>query len=244
MDNTNRDIILCGDISDNVAKETCEKLLKYNNEKIDDINLYISSLAGSVSAGLTIINVMQSIRSTVRTICIGTTAGVGAIILAMGEKGYRTCVPNAKLSLSFRTMYYTIKNYTNEPDLVNEYTRETRTRVYNLLSSVTNSTTEEAKTLCHEDWLSAEDAKNKGLIDYSNGTHIPFITNMDREIESLHLSSRTRMILLRNGINTVNKFMDMPMNDFAKIPNVGKKTIKEVTTTRELIQNGEFKFSN
>lgn len=95
-----RIIFLSGPITDDVANLVVAQLLFLVAEDPNkDINLYINSPGGSVSAGLAIYDTMQYIKCDVSTICIGQAASMGAFLLAAGEKGKRYSLPNADIMI-------------------------------------------------------------------------------------------------------------------------------------------------
>jgi ATP-dependent Clp protease protease subunit len=95
-----RIIFLGSPIDDPVANTVIAQLLFLDNDdNKSDIKLYINSPGGSVSAGLAIYDTMQHIKSEVSTICVGTAASMGAVILAGGAKGKRLALPNAEIMI-------------------------------------------------------------------------------------------------------------------------------------------------
>ncbi|HOB12041.1 MAG TPA: ATP-dependent Clp endopeptidase proteolytic subunit ClpP [Syntrophomonadaceae bacterium] len=95
-----RIIFLGSAIDDNVANLIIAQLLFLEAEDPDkDINLYINSPGGSISAGLAIYDTMQHIRADVSTICVGLAASMGAFLLAAGQKGKRFALPNAEIMI-------------------------------------------------------------------------------------------------------------------------------------------------
>jgi ATP-dependent Clp protease protease subunit len=94
-------IIMIGTpIDDHIASLVIAQLIFLESEDPDkDINLYINSPGGSVSAGLAIYDTMQYVRCDVATICIGMAASMGAVLLAGGTKGKRTALPNSRIMI-------------------------------------------------------------------------------------------------------------------------------------------------
>ena len=87
-------------IDDVVASLVIAQLLFLESEDPDkDINLYVNSPGGSVSAGLAIYDTMQYIRPDIATICIGMAASMGAVLLAGGTKGKRAALPNSRIMI-------------------------------------------------------------------------------------------------------------------------------------------------
>jgi ATP-dependent Clp protease protease subunit len=95
-----RVIFLVGPIHDSMANLIVAQLLFLESENPDkDINLYINSPGGSVSAGLAIYDTMQFIKPDVSTLCTGLAASMGAFLLAAGTKGKRHCLPNSRVMI-------------------------------------------------------------------------------------------------------------------------------------------------
>ena len=95
-----RIIFIDDEITDHTASIVVAQLLFLEAQDPDkDINLYINSPGGSVSAGLAIYDTMQLIRPDVSTICVGLAASMGAFILAAGAKGKRYALPNAEIMI-------------------------------------------------------------------------------------------------------------------------------------------------
>lgn len=95
-----RIIFIVGPIDDNVANLVVAQLLYAESENADkDVQLYINSPGGSVTAGLAIYDTMQLIHCDVITMCIGQAASMGAVLLAAGAKGKRFCLPNSRVMI-------------------------------------------------------------------------------------------------------------------------------------------------
>jgi ATP-dependent Clp protease protease subunit len=95
-----RIVFLGSAIDDTVANLIIAQLLFLEAENPDkDINLYINSPGGSITAGMAIFDTMQYIRPNVSTICVGMAASMGAFLLAAGEKGKRYALPNAEVMI-------------------------------------------------------------------------------------------------------------------------------------------------
>lgn len=95
-----RIIFLGSAIDDNVANVVIAQLLFLEADNPDkDINLYINSPGGSITAGMAIYDTMQLIKPNVSTICVGMAASMGAFLLAAGEKGKRFALPNAEIMI-------------------------------------------------------------------------------------------------------------------------------------------------
>ncbi|HWQ77058.1 MAG TPA: ATP-dependent Clp endopeptidase proteolytic subunit ClpP [Syntrophomonas sp.] len=95
-----RIVFLGSAVDDTVANLIIAQLLFLEAENPDkDINLYINSPGGSITAGMAIFDTMQYIRPNVSTICVGMAASMGAFLLAAGEKGKRYALPNAEVMI-------------------------------------------------------------------------------------------------------------------------------------------------
>src|SRR6201988_4648787 len=93
-----RIILIGSEIDDNVANLIVAQLLFLAAEDPEkDINLYINSPGGSITAGMAIYATMQFIRPDVTTICVGQCASMGALLLAAGAKGKRFALPNSRI---------------------------------------------------------------------------------------------------------------------------------------------------
>jgi len=95
-----RIVFLGGPISEPLANLVIAQLLHLEHEDPKkDINIYINTPGGSVSAGLAIYDTMQYVKPDIRTICVGMAASMGAVLLAAGTKGKRMALPNAEILL-------------------------------------------------------------------------------------------------------------------------------------------------
>jgi len=95
-----RIVFLVGPVEDHMANLIVAQLLFLESENPDkDINLYINSPGGSVTAGMSIYDTMQFIRPNVSTLCVGQAASMGAFLLGAGEPGKRFALPNSRMML-------------------------------------------------------------------------------------------------------------------------------------------------
>ncbi len=95
-----RVVFVIGPVEDHMANLIVAQLLFLESENPDkDINVYINSPGGSVSAGLAIYDTMQFIKPNISTTCIGQAASMGALLLAGGAKGKRYCLPNSRMMI-------------------------------------------------------------------------------------------------------------------------------------------------
>lgn len=94
-----RIIILGGEIDDNRSNIIVASLLYLDSLSNEDINIYINSPGGSVTAGMAIYDTMNLIKSDVKTICVGMAASMAALLLSSGAKGKRYCLKNGEVMI-------------------------------------------------------------------------------------------------------------------------------------------------
>ena len=95
-----RIVFISGEVNDEMANAVCAQLLfLQSQDPKKDINVYINSPGGSVTAGLAIYDTMQFVKCPVATYCIGQAASMGAVLLTAGEKGKRHALPNARIMI-------------------------------------------------------------------------------------------------------------------------------------------------
>lgn len=160
-----RIIFLGTPIDDAVAGLIIAQLLFLESEDPDkDINLYVNSPGGSVSAGLAIYDTMQYIRPDVATICIGMAASMGAVLLAGGAKNKRTSLPNARILI--HQPWGGVQGTASDISIQAEEILKTKKRLNEILSFHTGRAVDlVSKDTDRDKYLSADEAKEYGLID-------------------------------------------------------------------------------
>lgn len=160
-----RIVFLGSEVDDHVANVLIAQFLFLEKEDPDkDIEFYINSPGGSVSAGLAIYDTMQIIKPNVATICIGQAASMGAVLLAGGAAGKRTALPNSRVmihqvSAGFRGTTADINVQAAEINRMMD-------KLMEILSHHTGKPEEQVRKDCDRDfWLSGEEAVSYGLID-------------------------------------------------------------------------------
>ena len=129
-----------------------------------DIQLYINSPGGSVTAGMAIYDTMQYIKCDVSTICIGMAASMGAFLLSSGAKGKRIALPNAEVMIHQPSAGTQGKVTDMEIDV--EHFLKIKQRMNRILAENTGKTPEQVKLDSERDnWMIAEEAKEYGLVD-------------------------------------------------------------------------------
>ena len=160
-----RIIFLSGEVTDDTASLIVAQLLFLESEDPSkDIQLYIDSPGGSVSAGLAIFDTMNYIKCDVATTCIGMAASMGAFLLAAGEKGKRYALPNAEVMI--HQPLGGARGQATEIQIAAEHILKTRDRLNRILAERTGKTVEEIAAATERDnFLSAQEALEFGLID-------------------------------------------------------------------------------
>ena len=161
-----RIIFLGSAIDDHVASLIIAQLLFLEAEDPDkDINLYINSPGGSVSAGLAIYDTMVYIKPAVATICVGLAASMGAVLLAGGEAKKRSALPNSKIMIH-QPWIGGLQGQATDIEIQAKEMLKTRDTLYKILSAHTEKPIEQIAKDCDRDYyLSSEEAKEYRLID-------------------------------------------------------------------------------
>ena len=160
-----RIIFLGGEITDVTADLMVAQLLFLEAEDPDkDIQFYINSPGGSVSAGFAIYDTMQYIKCDVSTICIGRAASMGAFLLAAGEKGKRFSLPNSDIMI--HQPLGGMQGQAEDIRIHAEKIVQTRELINRILSERTGQTLKKiAKDTDRDFFMTAAEAKKYGIID-------------------------------------------------------------------------------
>ena len=160
-----RIIFLGEEVTDASASVIVAELLFLEAEDPEkDIQLYINSPGGSVTAGMAIYDTMQFIKCDVSTICIGMAASMGAFLLAGGTKGKRLALPNAEIMIHQPSGGS--QGQATEMQIAAEHILKIRKNLNQILADNTGRPLEEIALATERDnWKSAEEAKEFGLID-------------------------------------------------------------------------------
>lgn len=160
-----RIIVLSDEVNDATASLVVAQLLYLegqDNEK--DISLYINSPGGSVTAGLAIYDTMQYIKCDVSTICMGMAASMGAFLLSSGAKGKRYALPNSEIMIHQPSGG--AQGQATEIDIIAKHILRTREKLNKILAENTGKPIEQVALDTERDnWLSAEEALQYGLVD-------------------------------------------------------------------------------
>ena len=153
-------------IDDHIASLTVAQLIFLEAEDSEkDINLYINSPGGSVTAGLAIYDTMNFIKPDVATICVGMAASMGAVLLAGGAQGKRSALPHSKIMIH-QPWTQGIGGQVTDVEIHAKELIKTRDSLYNILATSTGKTLEQIAKDCDRDYfLTSEEAKGYKLID-------------------------------------------------------------------------------
>lgn len=160
-----RVIFLSGEVEDNMANLIVAQLLFLESEDPDkDINLYINSPGGSVTAGMAIYDTMQFIKPDVRTLCVGQACSMGAFLLAGGAPGKRGALPHARVMI-----HQPLGGFRGQASDIQIHAQEILKIKSTLNERLAFHTGQPIKTIekdtDRDNFMSAEEAKNYGLID-------------------------------------------------------------------------------
>lgn len=156
-------------LSDEVNKDTAQliiaQLLYLESQDPDkDITFYINSPGGSVSDGLAIYDTMQYIKPDVATVCVGHAASMGAFLLAGGTKGKRFILPNAEVMI--HQPLGGMQGQASDMKIAMDHMTRTKEKLTKYLAQNTGKTYDEIlKDTDRDNWLSAQEALDYGLVD-------------------------------------------------------------------------------
>jgi ATP-dependent Clp protease protease subunit len=160
-----RIIFLGTAIDDDVANSVIAQLLFLQmDDGKKDINIYINSPGGSVTAGLAIYDTMQFLTCDVNSYCIGMAASMGAVLLAAGSKGKRFALPNSDIMI--HQVSGGARGQASDVERTVEYMFKLKKRLINILAKHTGQTYDKVLVDSDRDYyLTADEAKTYGLID-------------------------------------------------------------------------------
>lgn len=160
-----RIIFIGTEINDHVANAVMAQLLFLDKtNKSQDINIYINSPGGSVTAGLAIYDTMQFVTPDVATYCLGQAASMGAVLLAGGTKGKRFALPNSRVMI--HQPWGGAQGTAKDMEIQVEEILKLKKRLETILGTHSGKSAEEiAKASDRDHFMSAEEARDFGLID-------------------------------------------------------------------------------
>lgn len=160
-----RIVFLGSQVNDEVANSIMAQLLFLEKEDpTKDIMFYINSPGGSVSAGLAIYDTMQHIKAPVSTVCIGLAASMGSVLLAAGSKGKRFALPNSEVMI--HQVLGGAEGQASDIEIAANHILRTKKKLNELLAKHTGkSLTQVTKDSDRDNWMTAQEALDYGLID-------------------------------------------------------------------------------
>jgi ATP-dependent Clp protease protease subunit len=162
-----RIIFLGGQVDDESANLIIAQMLFLSNEDAkSDINFYINSPGGAVTAGLAVYDTMRFLRCEVATYCIGQAASMGAILFTAGAKGKRFMLNNSRILLHQQLINGVLEGPATDLDIQAKEIIRIRGRIYEILAHHTGKSVEKITADCDRNrWLEAKEAVEYGLAD-------------------------------------------------------------------------------
>jgi len=160
-----RIIFIGSEINDHVANIVAAQLLFLEAEDPDkDVYMYINSPGGSVHSGLAILDTMQYVKPDVCTTCLGLAASMAAVLLAVGEKGKRTSLPNARIMI--HQPFGGGRGVASDIEILAKEIIRTRDTVVDIIAERCSRKREQViKDIDRDYYMSAAEAKDYGIID-------------------------------------------------------------------------------
>ncbi len=162
-----RIIFLADQVNDATASLVVAQMLYLESKDPDkDIQFYIDSPGGSITAGMAIYDTMQYIKCDVSTICIGMAASMGAFLLAAGTKGKRFALPNSEVMIHQPLVSGGLSGQATDIKIYTDHLVKTKEKMNTILAERTGKTYEQVcEDTERDNFMSAEEAKAYGLID-------------------------------------------------------------------------------
>ena len=160
-----RIVFLNGEVNEASSSVIVAELLYLEAQDPDtDIQFYINSPGGSVTDGLAIYDTMQYIKADVSTICVGMAASMGAFLLSAGAKGKRICLPNAEVMI--HQVLGETRGQETDIQIEARHMAKIKKTLTEIIAKNCGKTYEQVYADCERNnWMSAEEAKEYGLID-------------------------------------------------------------------------------
>ena len=159
-----RIILLSGEIDDTMSNIIVSELLYLDSLNHDEINLYINSPGGSITAGMAIMDTMNFIKSDVSTICLGMAASMGAFLLSCGQKGKRYILQNAEVMI--HQPLGGVQGQATEIKIVAERILKLKEKLNKILAKNTGKDLKTITTDTERDYfLDSKEALEYGIVD-------------------------------------------------------------------------------
>ena len=159
-----RIIIINGEINDNSANNIVAQLLYLDSVNHNEINIYINSPGGSITAGMAIYDTMNYIESDVSTTCIGIAASMAAFLLSSGKKGKRYILPNSEVMI--HQPLGGAQGQATEIKIAAERILKLKSKLNNILSKNTNKNLDDIEKDTERDYfMDSNEALKYGIVD-------------------------------------------------------------------------------
>ncbi len=160
-----RIVFVTGAIEEHMANLVVAQLLFLQAEDPKkDIQMYINSPGGSVTAGLGIVDTMNHVKPDIATVCVGMAASMGSIILSQGAKGKRTILPNAEVMI--HQPWGGTQGQASDIEITARHILQTRDRLNKMLAKATGKPLQQIEKDTDRDFfMTAEEAKKYGIVD-------------------------------------------------------------------------------
>ncbi len=161
-----RQIFLWGEINDESAEAIVKRILFYDMQSSDDINLYINSPGGVISSGLAIYDAMQFAKSDIVTVCMGQAASMAAVLLCSGTKGKRQAWEHARVLIHQPLISGNMFGPASDIQIQAEEMLRVRDNLNQILADHTGQSIDKIQDDTDRDFfMSAEDSKKYGIVD-------------------------------------------------------------------------------
>ncbi len=161
-----RKVFLWGPVMDDSARQIVSRLLYLEDQDPGkEIQFYINSPGGSVTAGMAILDTMNLISSPVSTICMGLAASMGSMLLAVGEKGRRFMYPNGRVMIH-QPSIYGVQGSASDIEITTTEMIKTKKKLAQILADRCGQTLEKVEKDFNRDyWLDVQESIEYGIID-------------------------------------------------------------------------------
>lgn len=162
-----RIVMLCDEVNDTTASLVVAQLLYLEGvDSEKDIDLYINSPGGSITAGMAIYDTMNFLKCDVSTTCIGLAASMGAFLLSAGAKGKRFATPNAEVMIHQPAIHGGLKGQATDIKIHADHLIRTKQKMNKIMSELTGQPIETVEADTERDnYMSADEALAYGIID-------------------------------------------------------------------------------
>ena len=163
--NRYRVLLLCGEITPELACDLILQIEYLSAESSEDIILYIDSPGGSVAAGLALYDAMRRSRCDIATVCLGTAASMAAVLAASGAPGKRYCTPHGELMI--HQVLGGMQGQASDIEIAAGHLLARKKLLNQILADVSGKPVEQISRDCERDhYLTAEEALQYGLVDH------------------------------------------------------------------------------